>query len=119
VYLVDVDVATVWVRPQHPDLADLDDRYREHHRALGNDLTVGRSLGALLEGAGLEVRVFRNGGTVRRLPVGVRPPAWAAREALRAAGLAGEDDLARWDAAFVQPWGSMPICVAVGRRGGA
>lgn len=123
VYLADVDVDTVWMRPEDPDLAELNARYRALHNGLGNDLTVGRRLGWLLEEAGLTVTMFRSGGSVRRMPPGVRHPGWAARDALCAAGLADALDLARWEAAYTRldaiserPWASQPICVAVGRR---
>jgi SAM-dependent methyltransferase len=122
VYLVDVDTSLLWMRPADPDVMDLQARYRAYHEGRGNDLTVGRSLGELLEGAGLTVEIFRCGGPVIRLPVGVRGPAWAARDALLATGLATADDVARWDAAFTRldaqaprPWGASPACVAVGR----
>lgn len=49
VYQVDAD----------PDLADLADRYAAWHLARGNDLTVGRRLGALLEAAGAGSREHR------------------------------------------------------------
>jgi SAM-dependent methyltransferase len=122
VYLVDVDFTALWIAPPDPDLADLDDRYRVYHETLGNDLTIGRSLGSLLESAGLVVEQFRFGGPVPRVPAGWRGPAWAAREALHAAGLASHDDLDRWAAAFARldtrpdrAWVSIPVCLAVGR----
>ncbi|GAA0947333.1 methyltransferase domain-containing protein [Pseudonocardia zijingensis] len=122
VYLVDVDFTALWINPPDPDLVELDARYRAYHDELGNDVTVGRSLGALLEGAGLVVEQFRFGGSVPRVPAGWRGPAWAAREALQAAGQASAEDLERWSAAFTRldaradrPWVSIPLCVAVGR----
>lgn len=123
VYLVDVDAPSGWLEPQDPDLADLTDRYRDFQRERGNDMTVGRRLGVLLAGAGLAVERFVCGGTVRRMPVGIRPPAWAAREAMLAAGVATAADVNRWDAALrrldaapLRPWGSVPVCIAVGRK---
>ena len=57
------------------------------------------------------------------LPPGVRPPGWAAREAMLAAGLATEADVGRWDRAFqeleaapVRPTVFAPFFSAVGRR---
>ncbi|HXV94711.1 MAG TPA: methyltransferase domain-containing protein, partial [Pseudonocardia sp.] len=121
-YLVDVDAAGLWTRPGDPDLADLQERYLQWHRRRGNDLSVGRMLGLLLEEVGATVEVFRTGGPVSRVPAGLRPPPWAARDALRDAGLADDADVARWDAAFrrtdarwPRPWAAMPVCVAVGR----
>jgi hypothetical protein len=56
-------------------------------------------------------------------PAGVRPPAWAAREAMVAAGTATPDDVRRWDralqevaAAPVPPTIFAPFFTAVGRR---
>ena len=60
-----------------------------------------------------------------RLPAGIRPPSWAACDALVEAGLADADDVARWDAAFTasdaadeRPWLFAPVFLAVGRRPG-
>jgi SAM-dependent methyltransferase len=123
VYLVDVDHTMLWMSPSDPDVADLHGRYLEYQTGRGNDLQVGRSLGPLLEGAGLAVEVFRMTGPIIRAPAGVRSPGWAARGELIAAGLATDPDVARWDAAFrrmdalaERPWAGMPVTVAVGRR---
>lgn len=122
VYLADVDATAAWVEPVHPDVAELGERYARFQRERGNDLTVGRRLAVLLEESGLAVERFTFGGTVRRVPPGVRPPGWAAREAMLAAGAATAADVERWDAALrrtdaspVRPWVSLPVCVAVGR----
>ncbi|MGD9527551.1 methyltransferase domain-containing protein [Pseudonocardia sp.] len=122
VYLVDVDAPSAWIEPQDPDLADLTERYRRFQSGRGNDMAVGRRLGVLLAGAGLAVERYTCGGSVLRLPVGVRPPAWAAREVMVAAGVATVADVTRWEAALlradgaaVRPWGALPMCVAVGR----
>lgn len=122
VYLVDVDSAALWMHPFDPDLQDLMTRYRDYHAARGNDLSIGRALGSLLESAGLTVEIFRSGGPVLRVPPGIRGPAWAARDAMVAAGFATGDDLARWSAAFERqdtladrPWFASSACVAVGR----
>ncbi len=122
VLLVDVDGPAIRIHPQDPDLTDLAQRYFEFHRARGNDLTVGAKLGWLLERAGLAVESFRGGGPVLRQPPALRPPSWAAREAMVAAGFADAADLARWEDAFrrsdqlaVRPWMTMPVYVALGR----
>jgi SAM-dependent methyltransferase len=124
-YLVDADVSAIWMLPRDPDLADLHARYIELHRWRGNDIMIGRSLGALLEAAGTTVETFRTGGAVLRVPAGLRSPAWAAREALLEAGLATDEDVDRWDAAFgrldtllCRPWMGVPTCLAVGRVAG-
>jgi SAM-dependent methyltransferase len=126
VYLVDVDHTMLWISPPDRDLDDLNSRYVEFQSGRGNDLQVGRSLGPLLDAAGLEVEVFRVGGPVVRVPVGVRSPGWAARAELIDAGMATDADVARWDAAFrrmdaapERPWASMPLVQAVGRSTGA
>jgi hypothetical protein len=61
--------------------------------------------------------------TIQPLPPGLRPPAWAARDAMRAAGIVSDEDLARWergmlalDAAPARPTLFAPSFVAIGRR---
>lgn len=122
VYLVDVDLTGLRLVPDHP-APDLDERYCELLVRRGSDLLVGLRLGALLERAGLVIETYRCSAPVLRLPPGVRPPSWAARDALVDAGLADAADLARWDAAFTasdaapeRPWLFAPAFVALGRR---
>lgn len=124
VCLVDADMTAIWMVPRAPDLEDLHARYIAYQQTRGNDMIIGRSLGLLLEAAGLTVEVLRFGAPAIRPQAGFRPPAWAARAALMSAGAATHDDIVRWDAAFarrdaspVRPWRSMPICLAVGRKG--
>ncbi|HET6949929.1 MAG TPA: methyltransferase domain-containing protein [Acidimicrobiales bacterium] len=121
VYLVDVDARGLRLEPPVPAL-DIDERYRAFHASLGNDLTIGAKLGVLLEDIGLTVERFAAVGRVLRPPPGMRPPAWAARRAMVDAGIAGQDDLDRWEAAFDQldlavrrPWMFVPAFVAIGR----
>ncbi|MEW6154308.1 MAG: class I SAM-dependent methyltransferase [Actinomycetota bacterium] len=123
VYLVDIDMTAFRLRPADSDVADLDSRYERWHAQQGNDLTIGLRLAELLAGAGL-VDVEHH-GRYHILPVrpGFRPPSWAARAALVAAGLATEADVARWDAAFVRldqaalrPTLFVPQFFAFGRR---
>ncbi len=123
VYLVDVDIAAMWIQPIDIAVEDLQARYHAYHAQRGNNLSVGRLLGALLQGAGLGVEIFRCGGPVLQVPPGMRGPAWAARDALVAADLATPDDLARWDEGYKRmdelprrPWISPAGCLAVGRR---
>lgn len=99
VYLADVEATAMRVRGDEPSvLRELTERYTALHASLGNDLSVGLRLGELLEGAGLEV-VEHNGHyqSVMARP-GMRPPAWAAREQMLAAGVVDADDIARWQA---------------------
>jgi len=98
VYLVDVEATGVRLRPSDPDLTDLNDRYLEFHVRQGNDLTVGLRLGELLEAAGLERVDHRGSYHIVQSQPGLRPPAWAARDAMIAAGVADADDVARWSA---------------------
>ncbi|MGH3929192.1 MAG: methyltransferase domain-containing protein [Pseudonocardiaceae bacterium] len=125
VYLVDIDGTTMRMYPEIPDFTDLHTRYVEFHRAQGNDITIGQTLGSLLESAGLNVEVFRVGGPVLKAPAGMRGPAWAAREAMVSAGFATTEDIARWEAMFTRmdtlpsrPWITIAPFVAVGRAPG-
>ncbi|MDT4926633.1 MAG: hypothetical protein QOG01_4346 [Pseudonocardiales bacterium] len=100
VYLVDIDGPGVRVRPTDPDVEDLSDAYRRFHAARGNDLEVGLRLRDLLTSAGLEVGAYRGWYNILQPPSGLRPPAWAARDAMVAAGVATSADIARWEAAL-------------------
>jgi len=124
VYLVDV-VASAWLFSSVPrGLADLDQRYLEFHHAKGNDLSVGLRLGDLLTDAGLTVERFACRAPVIHVQPGMRPPSWAAREDMVAAGFATEADVKRWseefdrfDASERMPWFFPASFVAIGRRG--
>lgn len=123
VYLVDVDATALRLTPRPPELDDLADCYRAFHRAKGNDLSVGLRLGDLLTGAGLTVERYACRAPVLRLPPGTRPPSWAAREEMVAAGFARDTDIKRWEQAFARldaaeprPWLFPASFVAIGRR---
>jgi SAM-dependent methyltransferase len=123
VYLLDVDGLAAGVVPAPPDIDDMADRYARWHADRGNDVRVGRRLAVLARGAGLEVEAFRGWFEIEPLPVGMRGPAWAARDTLVAAGLAGTADVARWDAAAraMDAWPErpemiMPVLAVVARR---
>jgi hypothetical protein len=120
---VDVDGTAIRVLDIDPELADLNDRYAELHRRRGNDLQIGLKLRQLLETARLEVEVHEGRYMIGAMPPGMRPPSWAARDALRDEGIAAEDDLRRWAAAFARmdaaqgrPTVFAPFFVGVGRR---
>lgn len=116
VYLLDVDAAAMSTTPTLPAIDDLAERYRRWHADRGNDLRVGRRLAALARGAGLEVEEFRGWFDIATIPPGVRGPAWAARDALVASGLADADDLERWAAAHeeMDGWAARPeVMIAV------
>jgi SAM-dependent methyltransferase len=125
VYLADIEATAIRTRPADPDFDDLNARYEEWHRRQGNDLSVGLRLGELLRTAGLEQVEHHGLYQVVTVPPGVRPPSWAARDALVDTGLATPDDLQRWDAAFERldradprPTTFVPLFVAYGRRAG-
>ena len=122
VYLADVDLTAIREIPEDPELV-LHQRYAEFHASLGNDPTVGLHLGDLLEGAGCTVERFQAVGRVLQLPLGVRPPSWAARDAMVASGLVTADDVARTGAALdrieasgVSPRVALASYVAIGRK---
>lgn len=100
VYLADNDVTAIRIWPPIPDYEDLIARYRALHAARGNDLMVGLRLDGLLEASGLDVLEHR--GRYEMIPStrGFRGPPWAARDAMVEAGVASEEDLARWGAMF-------------------
>ena len=123
VYLVDADGTAMRTLPEHADLADLAQRYQEFRAARGDDNRAGLRLADRLVRAGLEVVEFRGRYVIRELSSSLRSPAWAAREAMLAAGVATEADVRRWDRAFqqmdaapVRPTFFAPMFTAVGRR---
>jgi hypothetical protein len=123
VYLVDIEATALRYRPAVPELDDLWGRYDQWHARRGNDLSVGLRLGELLAGAGLEGVAHHGRYQIWATPPGLRPPAWAARDALVADGLATADDVDRWAGAFervdgqeVRPTTFVPLFFAFGRR---
>jgi len=124
VYLVDVDSSGARMVPDVPEL-DIWERYVQFHQGRGNDLSVGLRLGHYLEAAGTTVERFTCISPMLRLPAGIRPPQWAAREAMLEAGVLSEADVERWRAAFEEldsweqrPWLFVPMFVAAGRLPG-
>jgi precorrin-6B methylase 2 len=123
VYLVDVDLIAIRILDGDEDLHDINERYVAFHVSRGNDPLVGLKLGKLLATAGLDVVDFSGFYNILQLPPGVRPPLWAARDAMLAQGAATQQDLERWgaalermDASSVRPTVFAPIFVAVGRK---
>jgi len=102
VYLVDIEATAFRVHP--PDVpavvVELDARYKQFHASLGNDLSVGLRLGELLERAGLDQVDHRGRYQILRPPPGMRPPAWAARDQMLAAGIIDGADISRWQTEF-------------------
>jgi len=123
VYLVDVDLTGIRMLDVDPGLADLTERYAAFHAGRGNDPMVGLRLGKLLAAAGLDVVDFTGTYNLLVAPPGLRPPAWAAREAMLADGVVTQADLDRWAAAFermdaadVRPTMFAPLFIGIGRR---
>src|SRR4051794_36380830 len=102
VYLVDVDLTAIRMVDADSELDDLSEKYARFHRMRGNDPRIGLRLSHLLRAAGVEVASFTGSYSIVEAPPGVRPPAWAAREAMLAEGAATPQDFERWNAAFVR-----------------
>jgi len=100
-YVVDSDGSAF--RPERdldPDLQDLLDRYWQMLADRGCERLAGPRLGAFAADAGFEVVARHPRIDAIPLMPGLRPPAWAAREAMLAGGHCTEDDITRWEAAF-------------------
>jgi SAM-dependent methyltransferase len=122
-YLVDTDGTAIRVIPEgeHPDLVDLQERYLAFRAANGDDNAAGLRLAERLIRAGLELVEFRGRYMIRELSPGLRSPAWAARAAMVAAGMATTEDLRRWERAFEATASRSatffaPMFTAIGRR---
>lgn len=123
VYLMDVDATAIRALDIDPELDDLNARYAEFHRRRGNDLQTGLRLGKLVAAAGLQVLAFQGSYSIIQAPPGLRPPPWAARDAMLQDGVVTADDIARWEAAFervdaadTRPTIFAPQFVALGRK---
>jgi ubiquinone/menaquinone biosynthesis C-methylase UbiE len=101
-YLLETDLDGVRIQNAHPDIHDLWERWRELMRRRGNDASIGLRLRELVQSAGLKVTDIDACFDVVELTPELRPPSWAARDALVDAGLATTADVARWDNAFVR-----------------
>jgi len=123
VYLVDVDLTALRMIDADPELDDLSEKYARFHAMRGNDPRIGLRLSHLLRAAGLEVASFTGSYTIIEAPPGMRPPSWAAREAMLAERAATVEDVERWGAAFsrsdaasTRPLIFAPGFVAFGRK---
>ncbi len=115
VYLVDVEASGIRAIPERAAaMNELSDRYRAFHTSLGNDLSVGLRLGELLENAGLEQVDHRGRYAIVKPPPGMRPPMWAAREQMLAAGFVTQDELDAWAAEFeAHDRGELPMTLFI------
>lgn len=123
VYLTEGYAKGTALHPSDAEMEELNARYVEWHHRRGNDLATGLRLAELLRTAGLEALDHRGRYHIFTPPPGFRPPSWAARDALVAAGLATADDIERWrsllerlDAAAQRPTAFVPLFFAFGRR---
>jgi hypothetical protein len=105
------------------DLGDLSEKYLQFHRRRGNDLMVGLRLRQLLARAGLDPVVFEGRYSIISAPAGVRPPSWAARDAMVTEQAATPQDVQRWRTAFermdsadVRPTVFAPNFFAIGAK---
>lgn len=99
-YIAESDLTANRIDPPIADLVDLTERYIAYLRSVGRNPAAGPEMGSTLLNAGFEL-VGRHAEYVMPPPGrGVRPPSWAAREAMVDAGIADADDVARWDRAF-------------------
>jgi SAM-dependent methyltransferase len=121
-YLVDAYGPGIATEPDVPVLAEISERYHAFHARRGNDLRAGLHLAGWLRAAGLEVVDFRGTYQIVAFPPGLRPPAWAARDAMLAAGVVTGADLRRWDRELTEldarpdrPTGFLPLFTAIGR----
>lgn len=123
VCLVDNDMTMIRVSPPTAPATELFERLERFERGRGQDVAVGLRLADLLAEADATVVDYYGDCSVRRRAIGQRGPAWAAREAMVAAGEATADDVARWDAEFtgldqqeLQPWYISCGFTAIGER---
>ena len=114
-YVVDADSGMFrFERDPDPDLVDIMDRYWQMLADRGCERSAGPRLGAYAEDAGMHVVARKPRVDVVPLLPGLRPPAWAAREAMKASGHATDDDIARWEAAFQRTDASGEVNVMFG-----
>jgi len=101
-YAVDADLTMSRNDPFDEDAHDLNDAYIAHLIDTGRDPSVGPKLGSLATSAGFgEVQRFADFACLPPVTLAqIRPPAWAARQAIIDSGHATADDLARWDRAL-------------------
>lgn len=121
VYLVDIHGSALHMRPRDAEIDEFNDAYLRFHIEQGNDLETGLRLDELLTAAGLELVDYRGWYNIVRPQGQVRPPSWAARDAMVSAGVIRSDDLERYGAALDRmmdknPTIFAPVFGAIGRR---
>jgi precorrin-6B methylase 2 len=121
VYLLESDLSAIRRVPDDEDQKDMETRWLNMLRGMGCDLAVGARLRHLLVAAGLEI-VEAEARYDIYSKRGNRPPEWAARDAMVHAGLATQEDVARWERALQRmdedprdPTVYVPMFRAVGR----
>jgi ubiquinone/menaquinone biosynthesis C-methylase UbiE len=101
-YAVDVDLSAFRVDPPSDVINEMNDRYVAHLIDTGRDPSVGPKLGSLASSVGF-CDVQRFGDIVIPPPfvlAEVRPPPWAARDAMIDSGHATAADVELWDRAL-------------------
>jgi SAM-dependent methyltransferase len=121
VYLVDIDGSAFHTKPADPDVDELNEAYRTFHAQQGNDLLTGLRLDDLLKAAGMDVVAYRGWFNIVKPQGQMRPPSWAARDAMIAAGVISAGDLGRYEAGLDRVLGQdatifAPLFGAVGRK---
>lgn len=99
-YVAESDLTANRFDPPVADLVDLTDRYISYLRSVGRNPAAGPTMGSTLIDAGFELVGRHAEYAMPPRGTGVRPPSWAAREAMVDSGLATADDVERWDRAL-------------------
>lgn len=94
---VEPDLTGLVIPDTAPHEQDLEQRWMTMALQRGNDPALGRQLAAVLRKAGFQVEAMQD--RVDELAV-ERSPAWTARHALLADGLATQADIQRWESAI-------------------
>lgn len=112
-FSVEPDVTGLVIPGTAPDEQDLEQRWIAMARNRGNDPALGQRLARVLASAGFCVAAAQD--RVDELAV-ERSPAWTARHALLADGLATQADIRRWESAISQrlsTTGRLPVQLPV------
>lgn len=99
-YVAESDLTAIRLDPPNADVSDLNDRYIAYLRSVGRNPATGPTMGSTLLKSGFELMGRHADYVMPPVGRGVRPPAWAAREAMVEAGMATPADVDRWDRAL-------------------